>query len=68
MDQLITHFVVEGFLLAYIVFGTLVTLKERKNLLDRIMASSFQDYHTAEMNTKKASIPPKVVRKNHVAV
>jgi len=68
MDQYITHYVVEGFLLAYIVFKEIVTLKERSELLDRIMAKHFGDFHTAEINRKTAVIPPKIVKKDHVAL
>lgn len=63
---LISHLLMELFLIGLIVFLSISHRTERRELLDRVMARDFPELVTHEIERKKATIPPKIVRQEGI--
>ena len=55
--MVIENIIIEGFLLTYCVFITILNYKERKTLYDRLMAKNLVEFSNHEISRQKIKIP-----------
>lgn len=56
-EEFLSTHLTELFLIGLLVFMEIRSTLERRNLMDRLMADDYAQYHAAEMNKVKVKLP-----------